>query len=388
MFSKALQSKASAFAIGKPQAALPFSVVVGMIFIGTYVGGRIQDVKGPRAVALTGGVIYSSGVLLAGLASGRGQYWLLVAGFGVIGGFGLGYAYIVPVAMLQKWFPDKRGLITGIAVGGLGFGAVLASPIAGRLVAYYPRVPSRGFLWLGVLYLVMMLAGASQFRNPPAGYRVPGWSPPVKGPVVNSGREYLPAEAMRTPQWYLLTAILALNVTAGIGLISVVAAAAEDIPRYSAGAAATFTGLMGLFNGSGRIFWGWLSERIGRMTVFIAMFAIQVVCFLVLPHATAPVLFAFLVAVIYLCFGGGFGTMPATASDYFGLRHAGAIYGLMIVAWSIGGVVGPLLVANLIDDTSYTTAFDTIALIALVALVLPLVTRSPAARLSVALEQD
>jgi OFA family oxalate/formate antiporter-like MFS transporter len=380
VFSKALQSEDSAFALTKSEAALPFSVTIGMIFLGTFIGGRIQDVRGPRIVALAGGVIYSIGVLLAGLASDRDQFWLLVAGYGVIAGFGLGVGYIVPVAMLQKWFPDKRGLITGIAVGGFGFGAVLTSPVAQQLVDTYAEVPTRAFLWLGVAYLVMALVGASFFRNPPAGYQVPGWEPPTTGPVVSSGRDYTPGEALRTPQWYLLTAILALNVTAGIGLISVAAASAQDIAGYSAAAAATFTGVMGLFNGGGRIFWGWMSERIGRMTAFMGMLAIQGICFLIIPHAGAAALFAVLGALIYLCYGGGFGAMPATAGDFFGLRNAGAVYGLMILGWSIGGVVGPLLVASLIDGESYTVAFTTIAIMAFAAIALPLVTRPPGVR--------
>jgi OFA family oxalate/formate antiporter-like MFS transporter len=378
VFSKALQDHQSAFALTKSEAALPFSVTIGMIFIGTFVGGRIQDVKGPRVVALTGGVVYAAGVLLAGLSAGRDQFWLLVLGYGVIAGFGLGLGYIVPVAMLQKWFPDKRGLITGIAVGGFGFGAVLTSPVAQRLVDHYRHVPTRSFLWLGVAYLVLVVVGAAFFRNPPAGYTVPGV--PSGTATGAAGRDYAPAEALRTPQWYLLAAILTLNVTAGIGLISVAAASAQDIAGYSVAAAATFTGVMGLFNGGGRIFWGWLSERIGRMRAFVGMLAVQGVCFLILPHATSALLFAVLAALIYLSYGGGFGTMPATAGDFFGLRNAGAIYGLMIVGWSLGGVVGPLLVAALISGSAYTTAFTTIAVIALVAIVLPVVTRRPGDR--------
>jgi OFA family oxalate/formate antiporter-like MFS transporter len=377
VFSKALQSKPSVFALSKSEAAIPFAVTIGMIFVGAYIGGRIQDLKGPRVVALAGGVIYSLGVLLAGLAADRGQFWLLVLGYGVIAGFGLGCAYIVPVAMLQKWFPDHRGLITGIAVGGFGFGAVLTSPVAQRLVNHYSTVPTRSFLWLGVAYLIMALIGAFFFRNPPAGYTVPGWRPKTSGPVVTSGRDFSQGEALRTPQWYLLATILTLNVTAGISLISVAASAATDIARYTATAAATLVGVMGLFNGAGRVFWGWLSERTGRMTAFLAMLGIQGICLLILPHAASPALFALLAALVYLCYGGGFGAMPATAGDFFGLRNAGAIYGLMIIGWSIGGVVGPLLVATLINGKVYTIAFTTIGILALLAMALPLITRPP-----------
>src|SRR3954471_19783730 len=177
VFSKALQADDSAFDLSKSEAALPFSVTIGMIFLGTYLGGRIQDRRGPRVVALAGGVVYALGILLASVASDDSQLWVLVLGYGVVAGFGLGLAYIVPIAMLQKWFPDRRGLITGMAVGGFGFGAVLTSPIAQRLVDHYAKVPTRSFIWLGVAYLVMALIGTSQFRDPPEGYAVPGWEP-------------------------------------------------------------------------------------------------------------------------------------------------------------------------------------------------------------------
>lgn len=384
VFSRALQADDSAFNLSKSEAALPFSVTIAMIFLGTYLGGRIQDRRGPRVVALTGGVVYSLGTLLAAAASAKADLWLLILGYGVIAGFGLGLGYIVPIAMLQKWFPDKRGLITGIAVGGFGFGAVVTSPIAQSLVEYYARVPTRAFLWLGLAYLAMSLLGASQFRNPPAGYQVPGWQPAATGRVVESGRDYGQGEALRTPQWYLLAAILCLNVTAGIGLISVIASAAGDIAGYGTAAASTLTGAMGLFNGGGRILWGWLSTHTGRMAAFVGMLSLQGVCFLALPYASSAALFAVLAAVVYLCYGGGFGTMPATAGDFFGLRNAGGIYGLMIVAWSAGGVAGPLLVAGLISGDNYTTAFTTIGVIALAAIILPLVTRAPREQTAVA----
>jgi OFA family oxalate/formate antiporter-like MFS transporter len=285
--------------------------------------------------------------------------------------------------MLQKWFPDRRGLITGLAVGGFGFGAVLTSPIAQRLIDANKDVPTRAFLPLGIAYLVMSLIGAAFFRNPPEGYTVPGWTPPTTGRVVDSGRDYEQGEALRTPQWYLLTAILTLNVTAGIALISQAAASATDIAGYSKTAAASAVGLLAIFNGGGRIVWAAVSDKTGRMLAFGGMLALQGVAFLLLPHAHNAALFFVLAAVIYLCYGGGFGTMPATAGDFFGVRNAGAIYGLMIIGWSIGGVVGPQIAASLIGDTkNYTSAYTVIGIIALVALVLPLITRIPRTRQS------
>jgi OFA family oxalate/formate antiporter-like MFS transporter len=380
VFSKAL-TVAEPFQLSKLEGALPFEVTIGMIFIGSYIGGRLQDKKGPRLVALMGGIIYAVGIILASFSHNRGQLWLLVLSYGVIGGFGLGFAYIVPIAMLQKWFPDKRGLITGLAVGGFGFGAVLTSPIAQGLIDSNKEVPTKAFLPLGIGYLILSLIGASFFRNPPSGYQVPGFSPATSGPVVDSGKDYTEKEALRTPQWYLLMTILALNVTAGIALISQAAASATDIAGYTKAGAAGLVGALAIFNGGGRIVWAVVSDHTGRMPAFAAMLGLQGICLLAIPHASSAVLFFILAAVIYLCYGGGFGTMPATAGDYFGVRHAGAIYGLMILGWSLGGIIGPFIISGLIGGAkSYTLGYTVIAVIALASMVLTVITKIPRTR--------
>jgi OFA family oxalate/formate antiporter-like MFS transporter len=377
VFAKALK-EAPAFELTTVEASLPFTVTIGMIFIGSYLGGRIQDRRGPRPVALAGGVIYAVGVVLASFAQNGDQLWLIILGYGVISGFGLGFAYIVPIAMLLKWFPDKRGLITGLAVGGFGFGAVLTSPVAQWLIAQDPDRPTSAFLPLGIAYLVMSLVGASFFRNPPAGYTVPGYEPAASGTGTNGGTDYTQGEALRTPQWYLLTAILTLNVTAGIALISQAAASATDIAGYTAAGAAGVVGVLAVFNGGGRIVWAAASDFIGRMPAFAAMLGLQGICLLLLPHASNAVLFFVLAAVVYLCYGGGFGTMPATAGDYFGVKYAGAIYGLMLIGWSIGGVIGPILISALIgEEKSYTVGYTTIGIIALLSMVLTFITKIP-----------
>jgi OFA family oxalate/formate antiporter-like MFS transporter len=381
-FSHALQT-APAFKLSKVEASLPFEVAIGMIFIGTFLGGRIQDRRGPRTVALVGGTIYALGVILASFAHDRGHLWLLVLGYGVIAGFGLGLAYIVPIAMLQKWFPDRRGLITGLAVGGFGFGAVVTSPVAQKLISNNPDVPTRVFLPLGIAYLVLALVGAAFFRNPPAGYAVPGWEPATSGTVVDSGTNFSQGEALRTPQWYLLTAILTLNVIAGISLISQAAASATDIAGYSAAGAATLVGVMGLFNGGGRIIWAAVSDKIGRMPTFATLLGLSGVSLLLLPHAGNAVLFFILVAIVYVCYGGAFGTMPSTAGDFFGVKNAGGIYGLMLIGWSLGGVIGPVIASALIGgDKNYTAAYTTIGIIALAAVVLTFITKLPRTRKS------
>jgi OFA family oxalate/formate antiporter-like MFS transporter len=258
---------------------------------------------------------------------------------------------------------------------------VLTSPVAHWLIAKDPGRPNSAFLWLGIAYLVMSLAGASLFRNPPAGYAVPGYEPAASGTETNGGTDYTQGEALRTPQWYLLTAILTLNVTAGIALISQAAASATDIAGYTATGAAAIVGVLAVFNGGGRIVWAAASDFTGRMPAFALMLGLQGVCLLILPHASNSVLFFILAAVVYLCYGGGFGTMPATAGDFFGVKYAGAIYGLMLIGWSLGGVIGPIVISALIGgDGNYSLGYTTIGIIALVSVVLTFITKIPSRR--------
>ncbi len=362
----------------RTQTALPFIVTIGVLFIGTLVGGRIQDRIGPRPVVLAGGFIYSVGVMLASLVNTPDQLWLLVLTYGVIAGIGLGAGYIVPIAMLVKWFPDRRGLITGIAVAGFGAGALVTAPLANWLMA--PDDVSQVFLPLGFSYLAATLLGGALFRNPPAGYQVPGFDR-SRARVAGTVDSYSLGEALRTPQWYALTAILTLNVTAGIALISQAAPAAVEITGMSAAGAASLVGVFAIFNGAGRVFWGWTSDFIGRMPAFLAIFAVQVACFALLPGAAPVGLFVVLGSLVYLCYGGGFGTMPATATDFFGPDNAGAIYGAMIVGWSIGGVLGPFVIAAIADATGgFTIPFYIIAGVVLGSALLPMTTKGPTSR--------
>lgn len=361
----------------RTETSLPFIVTIGVLFVGTLAGGRIQDRIGPRPVVLTGGIIYSVGVMLASLVETPDQLWLLVLTYGVIAGLGLGAGYIVPIAMLVKWFPDRRGLITGIAVAGFGAGALLTAPVANRFLV--EDDVSQVFLPLGLAYLVATVVGGAMFRNPPSGYQVPGFdSSAVR--VAGTTESYSLGEALRTPHWYILTAILALNVTAGIALISQAAPAAVEIAGMTPAGAAGVVGALAIFNGAGRVVWGWASDFIGRMPAFFAIFALQVLCFGLLPNASPVPLFVILGALVYLCYGGGFGTMPATAADFFGPRNAGAIYGAMIVGWSVGGVVGPLVIAGIADATGgFTVPFYIIAAMVLGAALLPATTKPPPA---------
>ncbi|MEZ5084717.1 MAG: OFA family MFS transporter [Tessaracoccus sp.] len=365
LFGRALQSPES-MELSHVLAAVPFEVAIGMIFVGASIGGRLQDRSSPRIVALIGTALYGAGILLASFARTADDYWLLVLGYGLIGGFGLGMAYIVPVALLQKWFPTRAAVVTGLAVGGFGFGATITSPVAQHLIDQAPHDPAGAFRVLGVAYLIAGLLGSALL-----------FSPGATTSKEQRDDDFTVAGALRTPQWYLLTGILTIAVIAGIALISMMAGAAVDVAGLSAGAAAGAVGILALFNGGGRIVWAAAAQRVGQLPVLTAILVIEGLALLLLPHTTG-IWFLALAALVYLCYGGAFGTMPSAAGRFFGLSHAGAIYGLMLVGWSLGGVVGPLLASALVGEAgNYTLAFSVVGALAVAGVLLPLVTRPP-----------
>ncbi|MFT3888124.1 MAG: MFS transporter [Arachnia sp.] len=360
LFGRALQSP-DAMGLGHVEATVPFELAIGLIFVGSSVGGRLQDKSSPRVVALIGCAIYGLGVMLASLARTSSDLWLLVLGYGIIGGFGLGMAYIVPIALLQKWFPHHRAVVTGLAVGGFGFGATATSPVAQWLMAKNPAEPAAAFLPLGIGYLVLGLLGAALLASPPPGEAHTAAADGLSVP-----------QALRTPQWYLLAGTLTVAVAAGISLVSMMAAASVDVAGLDAAGAAAAVGVLALFNGGGRIAWAAVAQRFGQLPVLMVILALEGVALLVLPH-TSGVGFLALAAVVYLCYGGAFGTLPSAAGAAFGLRHAGAIYGLMLVGWSLAGVVGPLVASALVGEAgNYRLAFSVLGAVAVAGVALPL----------------
>ncbi|WP_344438019.1 MFS transporter [Kitasatospora nipponensis] len=370
ILSAGLQSPTSSFALGRDEAGLPFAAAHALVFLGTVLGGLLMSRRPPRGIALLAGVLYAGGFLLAGCAQGRGDFWLVLLGYGVISGVGLGLGYIVPTTLLQRWFPSHRALAAAIATGGFGLGSVLSAPLTRLLVTHFAANPARVLLVLGGLFLVTTLTGAAFFHNPPR---------PAVVPAQSGARGYRPAQALRTRQWYLLTLVLFFNTAAGISMLSVVAPAAGSLTGLSPTAAAALTGALGVFNTVGRPLWGWLSGRTGLMNAFVLMLASQGLCLIALSQVASPALFLPLAALVCLSFGGGFATMPAAASEFFGLAHAGAVYGLMLIGWSLAGIAGPLLVSQLAAHSSYGTAFLVLGAITVVAAVLPQLTRAPKA---------
>ena len=355
------------------EVTLAFTIAIFVLGFAAFGGGIWLRRSGPRTVALVAGVLYGLGVFLASMTNGR--LWWLYGSYGLLGGIGLGLGYIVPVATLVKWFPDKRGMITGLAVAGFGAGALITAPIATRLIGTIGVLNT--FAALGIVYLVMVIGAALFMQDPPSGYKPAGWAPPVAVRQQHA-TGYTLKHALRSWQWYGLWALLFLNTTAGIAIISQAAPMAQEISNVSAATAAAMVGIISIANGIGRLFWAWLSDFTGRRTVFLIMFPLQAIVFWLLPSAGNVTTFAVLALIILLCYGGGFGTMPAFAADYFGTEHVGSIYGLMLTAWSFAGVLGPTLIASLRQSTgSYNQALYLIAGLMLVSAVIPLMVRPP-----------
>ena len=354
---------------------ITFSITILALGFAAFFGGLWMGRSGPRIVAITAGVLYGAGIFLASFAGN--SLTLLYLTYGLLGGIGIGLGYIVPVATLIKWFPDKRGFITGIAVAGFGGGAFVTAFIAKYLVSSVGVF--QAFAILGVIYLVMVVGAALFMRNPPEGWKPEGWEPDTTERSDRSGVDYDLGGVLRTWQWYALWALLFLNVSAGISIITEAAPMAQEITGVNATVAAGLVSIISVANAAGRFLWAWLSDAIGRKWVFFVMFILQAALFLLLPLVNVYFLLAVLTFVIVSCYGGGFGTMPAFNADYFGPTNVGTNYGLMLTAWGLGGVLGPILISRVIDTTgSYALAFYIIAAIMIGSAVLAFVVRPPA----------
>jgi len=358
------------------QVSLSFTINVFFIGVGTVIGGLWMDSAGPRKVATVGGIIYGAGYILASVAASQHSLGLLYLSYGVLAGTGGGMGYICPVATIAKWFPDKRGVMTGLAVTGYGAGALLMGPIAARLIVS-KGVPIT-FLGFGIVYLVLVVIAAQFYANPPQGWRPEGWVPKTAVAKAAGTVDYMVKEAMGTWQFWMLWFMLFLNVSAGIMIISQASPIAQQQVHMSAVAAGTMVGLLGIFNAGGRFFWAWTSDFIGRARVYFLLYLIQAGIFFFLPKISTETVLFVAFAAIYLCYGGGFGTMPSFTADYFGPKYMGGIYGWILLAWGVGGVVSPLMIARLRQVTGqYTTAIEIIAAVMVVSLILPIVVRRP-----------
>lgn len=328
-----------------------FSAAIVFLGLSAALFGKWLERVGPRAAMFASALCFSSGFWVAALGVTLHQFWLLVLGYGVLGGVGLGIGYISPVSTLIKWFPDRPGMATGMAIMGFGGGAMIGSPLGVNLMKLYAGPHSTGvalaFVTMGVLYLAFMMFGVFTVRLPAtAAAAVPaGDAPPAQ-------RDHTVDEAFRTPQFWLLWLVLFVNVTAGIGILSQASPMIQEMfPRaVSPAAAAGFVGLLSLFNLAGRFGWSSLSDYLGRKRTYFVYFLLGIALYAAIPltgRLGSVPLFVGCCAVIMSMYGGGFATIPAYLRDLFGTSQVGAIHGRLLTAWSAAGVAGPLLISSL-----------------------------------------
>ncbi len=333
-------------------------------------GGWLERV-GPRKAGFVSACCWCGGILVAALGVMTHQLWLMWIGAGVIGGVGLGLGYISPVSTLIKWFPDRRGMATGMAIMGFGGGAMIGAPLANLLMNYFKTDTSVGvwqtFIVMAVIYFGFMMGGAFGYRIPPAGWRPEGWTPPASKSTMITHKHVHLRNAHKTPQFWLIWAVLCLNVSAGIGVIGMASPMLQEIfagsliglPEVSfsqldaaqkaqiATIAAGFAGLLSLFNIGGRFFWASLSDRIGRKNTYYTFFVLGIVLYALAPTLAdmgSKALFVLAFGVILSMYGGGFATIPAYLADIFGTQFVGAIHGRLLTAWATAGIVGPVVV--------------------------------------------
>jgi MFS family permease len=330
-----------------------FSIAIVFLGLSAAVFGKWLEVAGPRKAMFASAGCFGGGFLVAALGVQLHQVWLLYLGYGVLGGIGLGLGYIAPVSTLIKWFPDRPGMATGLAIMGFGGGALVGSPLAEALLEHFRTPTSQGvaqtFVALGALYFCFMMFGVLTVRLPPPAWR-PGGHTPGNGPGERPAPQDVTADqaVKRLPFW-LLWAVLFLNVTAGIGVLGQASPMIQEMfpGRVSSAAAAGFVGLLSLFNMGGRFCWSSLSDYVGRKTTYAIFFLLGAALYALTPQAGklgSVALFVLGYAVIISMYGGGFATIPAYLRDLFGTAQVGAIHGRLLTAWSAAGVAGPVLV--------------------------------------------
>jgi MFS family permease len=349
-----------------------FSIAIVMLGVSAAVLGTWVEKVGPRAAMFTSACFWASGFLVGALGIATSQLWLVYVGYGFIGGIGLGIGYISPVSTLIKWFPDRPGLATGMAIMGFGGGALVASPISRQLMSLYDPAydPSDAasvasgsavallFVTLGVVYFLVMMLGVFNVRTPAPDWKPDGWDPStVKSKPLVTTANVSASNAIRTPQFWLLWIVLFCNVTAGIGILEQASPMIQDFFRtgetshVTAITAAGFVALLSLFNMAGRFVWSSTSDYIGRKPIYMVYLGVGMVLYtlLALAGASSTLLFVALAAIIISFYGGGFATVPAYLRDLFGTFQVGAIHGRLLTAWSAAGIAGPLIINGFLD---------------------------------------
>ena len=336
-----------------------FTIALFTLGASAAIFGKWVERVGPRKTMFVAALCFSSGFLVSALGIYFHKIWLLYLGSGLLGGIGLGLGYISPVSTLIKWFPDRPGMATGMAIMGFGGGAMIASPLSVKLMEHYASDVSTGvmetFITMGLIYLVLMLFGSMIVRIPQQGWKPKGYEPEKKKQAKLITSEHVLADtAIKTPQFWLLFIVLLMNVSAGIGVLGQASVIIQEMfsvksvgadLAVNATAAAMFVGILSLFNMIGRFFWSSLSDYIGRKATYAIFFLLGIALYLTVPYAGkigSLLLFYAAFGIIISMYGGGFATIPAYLRDLFGTRQVGAIHGRLLLAWSLAAIVGPV----------------------------------------------
>lgn len=324
---------------------------IAILFLGLSAGflGSYVEKHGPRRSGLVSTIFFGIGMLGTAFALSQHNLLLMYLFYGVIGGIGLGTGYITPVSTLVKWFPNNRGLATGLAIMGFGFASLIAGPVMQLLISKYGLI--NNFIILGCVYMVIMTA-SSLYLEPPKVPAVAEVKAKLASLPENNQAQYTVNEAMKTWHFYALWWIFFTNITCGIGLLAVASPMAQEVIQMTPLAAASMVGIIGLLNGLGRIVWSTISDYIGRRNTYIMFFLLEIVAFYMLASVTDSFLFQALIFLIITCYGGGFSCMPAYLSDLFGTKQLSAIHGRILTAWGLAGIAGPLLLSWIKETTN------------------------------------
>lgn len=331
-----------------------FSIAIVFLGLSAAVFGSWVERSGPRKTMFAAACCFGGGFLVSALGVWTHQIWLVYLGYGVLGGIGLGLGYISPVGTLIRWFPDRRGMATGMAIMGFGGGALIGSPLAVGLMNFYATDASVGvaptFITMGILYFISMCLGAFVVRVPPEGWAPEGYTPPSESNSMITTHSVHVRDAHKTPQFWFLWVILCFNVTAGIGVLGQASVMIQETfgGAITAAAAAGFVGLLSLFNMAGRFIWSSASDYIGRKATYFIFFGLGTALYALIPIFGSGLgsvfLFVLAFGIILSMYGGGFATIPSYLADIFGTKYVGAIHGRLLTAWAVAGVLGPVLV--------------------------------------------
>jgi len=327
-------------------AALTFSFLLGVLTLGSTIGGKIQDRFTPKPVVFGGGLVLGAGFILASFTTAGAPWWLWLT-YGGIGGFGMGTIYTTVIACCQKWFPDKRGFITGIIVSALGFGGLIFTPVASTLIKSSGVLQT--FTWFGVIFIIVCSIGALFIVNPPAGYAPAGWTPPERKAGGHIVQDFTPKETLKTPQFYMIIFAFMLATAAGLMIIpfaKVLGTAGGLTPAV----ATSGVMVISIFNSSGRLFWGWLSDKIGRKNTLIILTLMAGTSILFVSSAQSYMILV-LIAIVAFSYGGFLGTFPALTADFWGIKNMGTNYGMVLLGFGIGAVAASFVAGYIKDHT-------------------------------------